>query len=154
MEPGTASTLRRMYGTDKIGTELKATFYGMRVYETDVADSFGIRLSAKYGYGKDYDNARGIYTKVYYDKDSSKEEKEKAYKEANEAALRYAKEARKDFEAAVRLGASEEKDLIPRMNGARMSRGMKEYIKTGNTNLPLVSRVGASKKKKSIVPGL
>lgn len=101
MEPGTISSVRRGAASENKGQELLANVTGFRVYDVDINKQFGFKVK---DYSERIKNAKRIYNSAFFKEESTKQEKEQAYKKANNALSKIYKEVISVYNSAERLG--------------------------------------------------
>jgi hypothetical protein len=147
LEPGSASSFRRIWQgihgkQNQHGKvydpvqEIVSVFSGHRVETLDVLQSYPFRMKEL---KESLDNSSYIYRqKVYSRGKVSKAEMENAYERANKAYMRNLDEARKDYAAALTLGANKrEIDRILAVNLQRYRKSDIAYIKGLRDYIPL-----------------
>jgi hypothetical protein len=112
VEPGTISSVRRGWEAEDKKTELTANLTGYRVYDVDVNEQFGFKTR---DLSERIKNAKKIYNKAFYNKDSSKEKIEAEHKRAQEALNLIYQEAIDTYNSAERLGV-DKKELRAAMS--------------------------------------
>lgn len=121
-EPGVFSLVRRFATKDDTQAEAQAFLY--RVYETDIAKTFGYKLKDHTEYIK---SAEDTYKNTFYDKSSTDEDKREALEKANKKVLDRLKEVNKDYQAALSMGANRS-DLMQAMRNFRVSAQKRSQI--------------------------
>ena len=107
VEPGTISSIRRGIASEDKGQELVANLTGFRTYDVDINKQFGFKVK---DYSERIKNAKRIYNSAFFKEESTKQEKEQAYKKANNALSKIYKEVISVYNSAERLGV-DPKDL-------------------------------------------
>lgn len=101
VEPGTISSIRRGVASEDKGQELVANLTGFRTYDVDINKQFGFKVK---DYSERIKNAKRIYNSAFFKEESTKQEKEQAYKKANNALSKIYKEVISVYNSAERLG--------------------------------------------------
>jgi hypothetical protein len=105
VQPGTVSTARKMYESDSKLNEAVGAATGMRIYDVDVAKSFGYSMIT---YRDRMEDAKRIYNSEVYNKDATEKSIADAKKRAERAITKINEEIYDRYYAAVRLGANED----------------------------------------------
>jgi hypothetical protein len=105
VQPGTVSTIRKMYESDSKLNEAIGAATGMRIYDVDVAENFGYSMIT---YRNRMEDAKRIYNSEVYSKDATDKSIADAKKRAENAITQIHKEIYERYYSAVRLGANED----------------------------------------------
>lgn len=105
VQPGTVSTARKMYESDSKLNEAVGAATGMRIYDVDVAESFGYSMIS---YRNRIEEAKRIYNSEVYNKDATEKSISSAKKRAENAMTEINKEIYDAYYSAVRLGANDD----------------------------------------------
>jgi hypothetical protein len=105
VQPGTVSTIKRMYESESVLNEVLGASTGMRVYDVDVAENFGYSMIT---YRNRIEDAKRIYNSEVYSKDVTDKSIADAKKRAENAITQIHKEIYERYYSAVRLGANED----------------------------------------------
>jgi hypothetical protein len=105
VQPGTVSTMKRIYESESVLNEVLGASTGMRVYDVDVAENFGYSMIT---YRNRMEDAKRIYNSEVYSKDATDKSIADAKKRAENAITQIHKEIYERYYSAVRLGANED----------------------------------------------
>jgi hypothetical protein len=105
VQPGTLSTIRKMYESDSKLNEAVGAATGMKIYDVDVAENFKYSMIT---YKNRMEDAKRIYNSEVYDKDATDKSIAAAKKRAEKAITRINEEIYERYYAAVRLGANDD----------------------------------------------
>jgi predicted GNAT family N-acyltransferase len=129
-EPGTVTSVRKIYGSDNPLNEMAGQFTGYKSNDVDILKDFGFKISAM---KKKEIETRSIYNRAvnkFKNKEVTDAELQAAYLQSNKATIDNYKELKKSYDAALYFG-TDRKEIKESMKDAYVSADVIRGIVTG-----------------------